>query len=134
MLVTRYDPASGFFSPWTTPVTTIGGLAFLIGDRNQSMSVPVDGSTASWLRPDSVYFTNTPLSEFYAIGSKGRRGLWALDLVTARIDWPRTEKEILEMKLESELDVDWDRSLWFFFFFFCGDKHRITATNTQRPS
>jgi hypothetical protein len=109
MLLTRYDPASGFFSPWTTPLTSIGGWAFFIGDRNQSMSVPVDGSTATWLRPDYVYFTNTPLSELYAFE---RRGLWAFDLVTGGIGWPRGENEILEKQLESELDVHWDKSLW----------------------
>ncbi|KAM0856190.1 hypothetical protein ACQ4PT_049286 [Festuca glaucescens] len=132
VVLTRYDPgpdqASGE-EQWS-PVRTIVGRALLIGDRNQSMSVPVDGN--AWLRPNSVYFTNIPLCDNYAIGCLGRRGLWALDVVTGRITWPRarsdmaggqlesewnawppTPSDMIELQLESELGVDWARSLWF---------------------
>ncbi|CAM0879514.1 unnamed protein product [Alopecurus aequalis] len=132
VLLTRYDPepeAPGE-KQWRS-VTSIAGRAFLIGDRNQSMSVPVDGN--AWLRPNSVYFTNIPLCDRFAIGRRGRRGLWALDVVTGRITWPRVPSDtagrrqlesewnawpsapsdMIELQLESELDVDWAKSLWY---------------------
>ncbi|KQK02434.1 hypothetical protein BRADI_2g01400v3 [Brachypodium distachyon] len=109
MLVMRYDEAS---ASWAAAASVGGDRAFLIGDRNQTMSVPADGESSAWLRPDSVYFTNIPLCNLKAIGIVGRRGLWALDVRTGHVAWPRAESDTTERRLESELDVLWDKSLW----------------------
>ncbi|CAO2185396.1 unnamed protein product [Urochloa humidicola] len=69
-------------------VTSLRGHAFLIGDLNQTLSVPADGSgeAEAWLRPDSVYFTNIPLcSLFKELRGCSDGGAWVLDLPSGDI-------------------------------------------------
>ncbi|CAO2204884.1 unnamed protein product [Urochloa humidicola] len=96
MLVQRYDPSrcaeDGSSPPWTQ-VTSLRGHAFLVGDLNQTMSVPADGGDEeAWPRPDSVYFTNIPLCSLLA-ESWGciEGGAWVLDLASGDIRRPAGE-------------------------------------------
>ncbi|KAL6626617.1 hypothetical protein ACP70R_030343 [Stipagrostis hirtigluma subsp. patula] len=123
MLARRYDPtrrARGL-SPWA-PATRLRGHAFLIGDRNQTLSVPVDGDGA-WLRPDSVYFANIGLGRLLAVSRErrlGPRGVWVLDLATGDIVRPTGSNDESAARESSYLyrpnrllrEFDWARSLW----------------------
>ncbi|XP_024314205.1 uncharacterized protein LOC106866008 [Brachypodium distachyon] len=108
MLVMRYDEAS---ASWAATASVGGDRAFLIGDRSQSLSVPVR-IASPWLRADAVYFTNIPLCGLLALGGDWR-GVWVFHLAAGVITFP-TEDHHKDLVLnELELDQDWPKSVWF---------------------
>ncbi|KAK3160188.1 hypothetical protein QOZ80_1BG0056360 [Eleusine coracana subsp. coracana] len=124
MLVQRYDgprsasssQANGASSPWTE-ATRLHGQAFLVGDFNQTLCVPVDGDEGAGLRPHSVYFTNIHLCSLLAklLHPQGaqQHGVWLFDLATRDIGrtfyFPNTCRPLGGFKRQT---VDFRRPAW----------------------
>ncbi|CAO2185394.1 unnamed protein product [Urochloa humidicola] len=118
MLVQRYDPSccgaeEGSSPPPWAEVTSLRGHAFLVGDLNQTLSVPADGGgdEEAWLRPDSVYFTNIPLC-FLLKESLGCSdgGAWVLDLPSG--DIRRTPGEGRNHKAMRDWSLECNKCVW----------------------
>ncbi|XP_062209022.1 uncharacterized protein LOC133910754 [Phragmites australis] len=106
MHVKRYEP-SRRARRWRK-VRHLGGSAFLIGNRNHSVAVPVPASSPStWLRPNCVYFTDlAPGSDNFKDRDEyvDPGEIWEFDVETGSfracdlggLDW-----------------FDWHKAIWF---------------------
>ncbi|KAK3163732.1 hypothetical protein QOZ80_1AG0007570 [Eleusine coracana subsp. coracana] len=139
MFAQRYDgPASHSprgSSEWTS-TTCLHGQCFLLGDFNQTLCVPTDGT--AWLKPDSVYFASIMLCSLlakYRVCRGGTDGVWQFKLDTGHIErpeyfqklrfrpslefwrpaWSRHKDDMLEEEVWERLKsgLDWSKAIWF---------------------
>ncbi|KAK3149433.1 hypothetical protein QOZ80_3AG0217320 [Eleusine coracana subsp. coracana] len=107
MRVQRYDPAA---RRWRS-AQHLGGSAFLIGHRSQSVAgVPASSPSSAWLRPNCVYFTNiTPGTEQNKYRDQLPEELdqiWEFDVEAGR--FRSCDRGGLEFDW-----VDWPKAIWF---------------------
>ncbi|CAL4935770.1 unnamed protein product [Urochloa decumbens] len=109
MCVRRYDPAATRARRWRK-VRHLGGRAFLIGGRSQSVMVPVPASSSpsTWLRPNCVYFTDiTPGSDdVWMWEYLPEPEIWEFDVVADSFRACHRGGEELEW-------LDWLKAIWF---------------------
>ncbi|CAL4944224.1 unnamed protein product [Urochloa decumbens] len=109
MCVRRYDPAATRARRWRK-VRHLGGRAFLIGGRSQSVavSVPASSSPSTWLRPNCVYFTDiTPGSDDVSMWEYlPEPEIWEFDVVANSFRACHRGGEELEW-------LDWLKAIWF---------------------
>ncbi|CAN6292404.1 unnamed protein product [Urochloa humidicola] len=107
MWVRRYDPAATRARRWRK-ARHLGGSAFLIGGRSQSVAVPVSASASTWLRPNCVYFTDiTPGSdEVWMRKYLPEPEIWEFDVAADSFRACHRGGEELEW-------LDWHKAIWF---------------------